>query len=365
MISGFLTLFSTASVGNIKDFSQTAFYVRIAFSLISLLLAFKLILLLAISPTPDRVKKYLSLLLSLLLLFFGGDLGFMFVARSFGTSYPLADQNWMRKYWNPINSYGYRANPIKVEDSKLKTNILVLGSSYTAGDGVEQIKDRYSNKLQEMLPEEYLVHNLGMCGSEAMDAYNRLMAYPVKPDMLIFAHTTKSIKGVSENNAETKTINFRIDNDLNPLSRYLVQNSYLLNYVFWKFYAPSKLSEKNLANFENNAIFYYLQSEKIAAHLNNLQKFINYTDVNNIPLIVLAFPAMNEGIAFSKVIVCDPIEKFFIHKNVPVIGVYELVKDIPYTERAVNSTDAHPGIIVHRLIAEKLYETFKENHFIN
>jgi len=358
-------LFSTASVGNLKDFSQTAFYVRIGFSLISLLLVFKLIHLLVISTTPDRLKSYLTLLLSLLLLFFGGDLGFMFIARSFGTNYPLADQNWMRKYWNPINSYGYRASPIKEEESILNKNILVLGSSYTAGDGVEKIKDRYSNKLQEMLPEKYIVHNLGMCGSEAIDAYNRLIAHPVKPDILIFAHTTKSIKGVSEKNAEINTINFRIDNDLNPLLRFLVQNSYLLNYMFWKFYAPSKLSEKNLANFENNAIFYYLQNKKIATHFNNLQKFINYAETNNIPLIVINFPSMNEGIAFSKVIVCDPIEKFFIQKSIPVIGVYELVKDIPLTERTVNSTDAHPGILVHRLIAERLYETFKENHLIN
>ena len=74
---------------------------------------------------------------------------------------------------------------------------------------------------------------------------------------------------------------------------------------------------------------------------------------------------MNNSIAFSKALVTDPIERYFAQKKIPVICVYDLVKNIPYTERTINSTDAHPGISVHRLIAEKLLNTLRENQLIN
>jgi len=331
----------------------------------TLLLTIRLIHKAITSPFPEKIKKYVILLLSLVLLFWGGDLGFMFIARSFGTSSPLADQNWTRRYWKPINSYGYRAKPINSEETKDKKNILILGSSYTAGDGINHIKDRYSNKLQKMVPDSYLVHNLGLCGSEAIDAFKRLNEYPAKPDILVFAHTTKSIKGVGGKNSNDSMKNYGIDQELNIIFRFIIRNSYLANYLFWKFYAPAKLQEKYLSDLENNPVFLYLQREKISTHLNNLQKFINYSEDNNILLIVISFTAMNNSIAFSNVIVANPIERYFAQKGIPVISVYDLVKDIPYTERTINSSDAHPGIIVHHLIAEKLFETLKENHLIN
>ncbi len=216
-----------------------------------------------------------------------------------------------------------------------------------------------------MVPDSYLVHNLGLCGSEAIDAFKRLNEYPAKPDILVFAHTTKSIKGVGGKNSNNSMKNYGIDQELNIIFRFIIRNSYLANYLFWKFYAPAKLQERYLSDLENNPVFLYLQREKISAHLNNLQKFINYSEDNNIPLIVISFTAMNNSIAFSNVIVANPIERYFAQKNIPVISVYDLVKDIPYTERTINSSDAHPGIIVHHLIAEKLFETLKENHLIN
>lgn len=365
LFTGCLSFVCTQFIGAPEDFSRTFFYSRVLLVVITLLLTVKLIHKVITSSFSEKAKNYLIIILSLVLLFWGGDLGFMFVARSFGASYPLADQNWMRRYWKPLNSYGYRAMPINFEEAKRKKNILIVGSSYTAGDGINHIKDRYSNRLQKMLSDSYLVHNLGLCGSEAIDAFKRLNEYPAKPDILVFAHTTKSIKGVNGKNAHNSIKNYRIDQELNTLIRFVIKNSYLANYLFWKFYAPAKLQEIYLNDLENNPVFLYLQREKISAHLNNLQKFINYSEDNNIPLIVISFTAMNNSIAFSNVIVANPIERYFAQKNIPVVSVYDLVKDIPYTERTINSSDAHPGIIVHHLIAEKLFETLEENHLIN
>ncbi len=116
----FLSLVCTQFIGGLEDFSRTFFYARIVLVATTLLLTIRLIHKAITSPFSEKIKKYLIQFLSLVLLFWGGDLGFMFIARSFGTSSPLADQNWTRRYWKPINSYGYRAKPINSEETKAK-----------------------------------------------------------------------------------------------------------------------------------------------------------------------------------------------------------------------------------------------------
>ena len=352
-------------IGDAHAFNHFFFGLRLFLGIITAMLSIVLTHLVIISPVGETAKKYLILLVTLCLIFWVAEVTFMFVSRSFSSSYPLADQNWTRKYWQPINSLGYRAAEIDKKACQDKINILVVGSSYTAGDGIDNIEDRFSNKLDAMLPDNYVVHNLGDCGSEAIDAFSRLNEYPISPDIIVFSHTTKTIKGIVNNKGSGEENKFNLLAQLGNTSNFLVANSYLLNYVFWKVYAPFVLQDIYLEDVANNPIFLYLQRAKFDEHMTNLQKFVDKSNNNDIPLIVVVFPAMNSSIGFTKTIVTDPIKRFFEERKVPVVDVYDLVKDIDPSDRVVNSNDAHPNKLVHDIVAARLFETITSIELVN
>ncbi|MFH1319495.1 MAG: SGNH/GDSL hydrolase family protein [Bacteroidota bacterium] len=359
-----IILYSTRLIGDPCNFSKSIYYLRVLLIIITFPVLLKIVHLIIKSGLKDRYKRYLLTVSSIVMLFLLFEAIFMFVSRSFGTSYPLADQNWVRKYWKPINSFGYRDAEVDVKLAKSKNNILVIGSSYVAGDGIRNTEDRFSGRLQKKISDNYQVYNLGYCGSDALDEYNRLLEFPVKPDILILSHTTKSINGAVERSKLQTPEYYKVDEGLNAVSAFLIQNSYLLNYVFWKYYGTKKLFPQYIEDIEHNAVFFYLQEEILSRHLLNLDRFIQYCNQKAIPLIVVSFPALNNGIAFTKMIVNNPIENFFNERGVIYISVYDLVKDLPESKRTINSNDSHPSVLVNKIIAEELYKTLVENNIV-
>jgi len=322
--------------------------------MLTVVLLLKVLHLVIIASITTKVKSWSLSLLSIAVSFTLFDAGFMFVSRSFGTGYPLADQNWVRKHWNPINKQGYRAPELNARLFDNKKNVLVVGSSYTAGDGIDEPEQRFTNKLDAKLPDGFAVHNLGLCGSEALDAYKRLTEYEIEPDVIILAHTIKSIKALIDP-SKAKIPSYRLDEEINPLAGFLVKNSYIINYAFWKFYAPEHLKIRYLSNLDTHPISLYLDREKLKRHLNNLNKFVNYCEHRSIPLIVVSFPSLTEHMERTVKVVTNPIEHYFFELDVTTVSVFDLVRDLSVEERTVNSTDAHPSIEVHSRIADELF----------
>ena len=124
------------------------------------------------------------------------------------------------------------------------------------------------------------------------------------------------------------------------------------------------LKSNYMEDIENNPVFFYLQKDLLAMHLADLDKFISFCNKANIPLIVVSFPALNEGIAFTKMIVNNPIEEYFEKRNITAISVYDLVKDLPSEQRTVNSNDSHPSALVHKIIAAKLLKNITNREFV-
>ena len=364
LVFGFFVLYTTQHIGGPGSFSPPVFYARLCLCILCIAVLLKLLHAAIKINFTERVKKYGIIAIAMLFFLLLTEMIFMFVSRSFGTPYPLADQNWARHYWHPINTLGYRDYEVTSEKSGGQKNILILGSSYTAGDGIKNIEDRFSDRLQKLLPDNYHVYNLGYCGSGTADAYERLMEFPVKPDILVLTHTSKSINDVAGAKNQLKGGNYRIDMQYGLLTGFIVGNSYLINYLFWKYYAPQKLFDKYLENINDNPILLYLQKEPLNRHLSDLMKFIDYSKRDSIPLLAISFPSLNNTIAFSQMIVCAPVEIFFEEQDIPVISVYGLVKDIPASGRTVNSNDAHPSVLVHQLIADELYKILTENKLI-
>ena len=274
---------------------------------------------------------------------------FMFVPRSHGIGGTLATRIWFRYYWHPINRLGYRDRDFDPRVEPEATRILVVGDSFTAGHGIARAEDRFSDLLQARLPAPFRVFNLGDNGADTRKEWANLAAFPLKPDILILQYFGNDIDQVAADAG--LGFHFITYEDLNALEKRLVTGSYLLNFVFWS------IRDLETTGFAESTAAYYGDEAMLAKHLADLAQFVDLSVQQNVPLIVVTFPFLND-LGLSRRCL-DPVEQFLASRDVPVVSVSELVRDLPVAARVVNRNNAHASRAVHRRVADALYEVLK------
>jgi len=291
------------------------------------------------------------------LLFF--EIIFTFIPMSHGVGYTLSAKNWRSYYWKPINNLGYRDKEIQSGDFG-KKKIFILGDSLVAGHGIKKVSDRFSNLLEDKLPKNHRVFNLGKNGSDTRDEFNRLLSYPLKPDLLILQYYGNDIEGAvyavnSEKNVKRSKL-FTPYEDLNFWQKTVTKNSHLVNFLYWM--RPHQ-DTKPYTDFLESS---YNNEEILRKHSSDLYKFIEYSNNNSVPFVVVIYPFMTD-ISASEFYV-SRIKKLFLDRNVPVLDVSNLIKEIPPNQRVINLNDGHPSVLVNQIVAKELYETIEKRNLL-
>ncbi|GAB3167983.1 SGNH/GDSL hydrolase family protein [Telluribacter humicola] len=286
--------------------------------------------------------------LAVLLIFL--EIVFMYVPQSHEGVLSKASRIWWAKYWNPINSQGYRDKEISSDTTK--TNVLVIGDSFAAGHGLENLDDRFSNQLEQKLgPDKYTVYNLGVSGSDTRDEAARLMKYPVKPDVIVLQYFPNDVekvgreKGLSLSGAEPY-------GDLKgPLST-IVKRFYLPNFIYWQ------LPHTAFSTFEQFVKQAYTDTTVLNAHLQDLSQMLAYRDSTGADMYAVFVPflfQLDKSAQYTK-----PVEDFLRSKGVKVVTLTDGVKNIPAKERVVGKNDGHAGPPVNVLMADRVYEAMRK-----
>lgn len=230
-----------------------------------------------------------------------------------------------------------------------------MGDSFTAGSGTEWTMDRFSNVFAKNA-KEYRMYNLGVCGSDTRDEFKRLKEFPLKPDVLVWQYFGNDMEGVLKAN-KIDPPGCKPYQDVPGFLEPLVLNSYFFNYIYWQ--TPHSYLKPFLGylteGYKNNKVF--------AQHLEDLKQVSDYCRANDIKLIVIIFPYLQD-LEGSNIYV-PRIQSFFEKQRVPVLNIVPLVRNMPVRERIVNSFDLHPSVKVNHLAGEALYLVCKKNKIIN
>lgn len=278
---------------------------------------------------------------------------FMFIPISHNAGYSLASVNWHYYYWKPINKQGYRDKEHNLDKLKTKKKVFVLGDSVTAGDGIKKVKNRYSDVLRSLLPDNYELLNMGMRGSETKDEFERLTNFRIKPDILIFQYYMNDFEQAAVSNGK--------DFSVTPYSSAflkIIANSYLFNFVYWT------IPQKEISNRYTDFLVSSFENSTIRdEHLRDLYSFIRISKKYNIELVVMLVPNLSRQEISNKYL--PFIEKLFTNNNIPVLNVSDLVKDMKMHKRIVNKNDGHPSKIVNKMMGTELYNLLKSENLLN
>ncbi|MBL4734867.1 MAG: SGNH/GDSL hydrolase family protein [Flavobacteriales bacterium] len=376
---GGIVLYTTQASGYDHEFSKVVDNLRRLFILFEVLVLLRLTLIISRSEIKEKIKNYGVGFCSLLITLMVMELVFMHIPRSYGKGDVkiLSERLWFAKYWK-VNSLGYRDRELDAAFIGSKKKVMVVGDSFVAGHGIEDPKDRFTDRLQAMLGDQYIVFNLGVNGADTQAAYNKLVNFPLKPDMIVLAHFTNDIERVPRRtalNIARKPNLLMAGTGTSTSGGYLIENSYLLNYFYNKFGASEIFSGEKRGvttkeellkpHHRDNYQSFYLDPEMRQEHLRNLYQFVLLSQQEQIPLLALLLPeTWDETIDYSENYVNLPIGAFFKEHGILALDAYNLFKQTPIQERVVNSNDAHPSILMHQKIAESLYEAMSSHKLI-
>jgi len=308
------------------------------------------------SSLKDWIKNTATLFYALLAILIILEGVFMFIGRSHYAGYTMSAKIWFYRNWKPLNEYGFRDKPVQPGRS---FNVFVIGDSYTAGHGLKNYTERYSNLLEEKLAPEIpdaQVINLGRNGADTHEEYT-LMEKFIKesgthPDYLILQYFGNDIEEVAYRNGLSFP-GFARYADLPAGVSEFVESSYLLNYIYW-LYPHGDVTP--YIDFLQTA---YKDTLIFREHLTDIDLFVNYSRMNQIPLLIVIFPFLQDE-EMSREMYVNRMASHFDSLGIPWIDVSTLVSGIPVSERVVNNNDAHPGTLTNRLVAEKLHEVMTQ-----
>jgi hypothetical protein len=284
------------------------------------------------------------------------EIVFMFFLSTHRFNGTLASRGWFIRHWE-LNEEGYRDAPLRSEDAKNKKKLLVLGDSFVSGHGIADPKDRFGDRLQQMVPEPWKVYNLGLGGSDLQDAFRRLKEFPLSPDLLIFSYYPNDIEQDGKA-AGLSMPGARSYHDVGPVPRYFIRRSYMLNYLYWMYPHPDELMD--YAGYLRQC---YALPQAMALHFSHLDSMISYADSLGAPMGVVVFPMLDnvEGSGFAT----EPIVRHLQERGIPVVDVRSWAGKLPVEDLVVNRNDPHPGVKLNALVADSLYALLQRNGYLS
>ncbi|MGE0526357.1 MAG: SGNH/GDSL hydrolase family protein [Bdellovibrionales bacterium] len=261
--------------------------------------------------------------------------------------FALAAHQWGRRYWRDNNS-GFRDVEWNDPEVLEKRRVLALGDSFTAGHGIENVKDRFTEILNRSLGSEWKVVNLGKNGNDTFSEVKNLRKFPHSVEYLVFSYFGNDIMEVAlQHGYDIKGL-LTPYADLSQSERYFVERSYLLNYFYW-----SKPRD-DLKNWWERYRILYADEKVLSAHRAELQEIVDWSKEKRVPMVVVLFPYLHKMEMTS--MYSDFIKQFFNDQGISVIDVAELVRDLPVDQLTVNVNDIHPSHEVHRRVGRALFE---------
>jgi hypothetical protein len=341
-----ILMFAIKITGNLSFYPLKQF-AEVLFRLYVLVVTTKLFVVYGVRSIKlnNFTRNFSVVLYSILLVFILLDVAFIFIPLSNVSGRSKASEIWFKYYWNPKNELGYRDRTIS--DEKNKRKILILGDSITAGHGIKNARDRYTDQLQKKIGDRYRIYNLGMNGSDTEDEYQRLLSYPVKPDILVLQYFGNDIERVAIRTGATHKSLAGPYGDINWLTKWALRHSYFLDFIFWQ------IPRKDMGYWEYLEAA-YTNREILELHLQDLNKIVVYAQSHNVPLVVIMFPFLKISLDKSKFYI-EPVSDFLKRNHIRVEDVSGWVSNVRVDKRMVNKTDGHPSVLVHEIIADHLF----------
>ncbi|MEN9407737.1 MAG: hypothetical protein RLZZ455_953 [Candidatus Parcubacteria bacterium] len=308
------------------------------------------------SHTSETKKKILLLLLTCVCFFVFIFSGF---EAYFRYKYDESDSlgflkitgRWLERHVVP-NNYGFRDEDFKEVKANGVTRIGIVGDSMAFGYGIKNVEDRFSELLEKKLlasGRNVEVYNLGKSG---YDTWNEIEEFKrvdhLDFDIIVWEYF---LNDAQPQQSRGKKVLLK-EQEQSKLAREITSHSYFLDYIYWRLAAKY---ETTFAKLRQADVDSYHDEKNFAKHKKQVSTFAKQLKNDDRKVVVLLIP-------FIKFLPENPladkypqIKQMFADNNLPVIDMYEDLRDKKSEDVLVSRFDYHPNEVVQEIIADRLY----------
>jgi lysophospholipase L1-like esterase len=285
-----------------------------------------------------------------------GELGFACFA-DFSDTFNITNvsKRWLVLHidseWN--NAQVRDRNPLNKFVGPGQKRIIFVGDSFTAGHGIKNIDDRFTDRiaawLEEKRPGKYIVSNYAEPGLEASMVEGKIKAlfkehYDV--NMVVYVYNLNDIEGYAPKTMEQ----LQQINTAEP-QNFLLRDTYLLNWLYFR-YVQFKFA-KGTNYFESLAQAYNGEPwNGLRAKLAQLRR---ECAENNVDFRMVIFPfvqSLGKDDIFRDA--RAKIVGFCKSEKVPMLDLQPILNEHTGEKLEVSRFDAHPNERAHAIAAEAI-----------
>ena len=296
-----------------------------------------------------RLMKATLVLSTTLLIFFVLEFTFAFVVKQsdgFGTT--LASRLWFQRYWQPINSFGYR--DYEKKEFENRRVVFFVGDSIVAGHGINDIEDRFANKMYSKLDDNWEFVIIAKNGWATDTEFSAMTNYPAKPDLVILSYYPNDIQNAAE------TLGYKVTQYFQPphrLIEWIIEKSFFLNWVYWRLIRLTMGDD-----YWNYLVQSYNNEDIWKTHAAQLQQFVDYKKSRNIALFVVVWPNLFR-VSESEYIT-SKVAEFFRTQSIPVLDLAKSFRGRKTSDLVVNMLDGHANPRTNEEVANLIYTTLEQ-----
>lgn len=263
-------------------------------------------------------------------------------------------EDWFKRHyrynnWQVRDSVEYANDPMPG-----KRRITFLGDSFTAGHGIADVEKRFANRIRADRPD-WEVHVLGFNGYDSVDELEMLRRAPAEYrfDIVVLVYCLNDISKITPN------WNEQIGSLYYGSSAWIVQKSYILNTLFYRWKRAHQLEVQNFYSFTHSTYADEGLWSKQQVILNWIK---NEIEDRGGKLVVVTFPFLHSlGERYEFRIVHDRLRDFWRRLAVPHLDLIDVLEKHAAEGLTVNRYDAHPNERAHEIAAEAIMKFLDEH----
>lgn len=266
---------------------------------------------------------------------------------------------WFARHYK-MNNVGMRDNiDYQLPRSKAKKHrITFLGDSFTAGQGIKNVDDRFVNIIRKDNPDwdvQCLAVN-GLCSNQELDFLNGISSHGYEFDYVVLCYVLNDMADLLP---EQQAFQQKVYTDYVDELSYLDTASYFMNTIHWRI---KELTDTDLTNYYSFAKRGY-EGPEWNKHKATLTQIVNTVQSKGGKILVVTFPFLNNmgkgTYEFSSV--HTQLDNFWDTSHVPNLDLLSLYKPYQPDKIMVGKYDAHPNEFAHQLAAKSIEDFINRN----
>lgn len=299
----------------------------------------------------------LVLLFLLSLGLFAGEIYFRFCFDATDSvGYSLASQRWFKRHWKTNGNDSRDDIEYRRFIAPGKRRISFLGDSFTAGQGIKNIEDRFPNRIRARRSdwEIHIIAGLGWDTDKELFSLKYLVANHYQLDNVVLVYCLNDVFDLSPRMEDSlRSVGLEIRN-----AGWLVQNSYFVNFLYTRW--------KVMRNPATRGYFAFIgegyQGEIWGKETKQLRELRDLVRSNGGKFMVVTFPFVNAvGPNYPYAAIHKQLDDFWKAENVPHLDLLSVYENEPASKLTVNRFDAHPNEHAHQLATDVIEKFIADN----